>query len=245
MTDNITRICLWSGPRNISTALMYAFAQRMDTTVFDEPLYAHYLSKTPAREYHPGAEQVIAEMENDGEKVVHDLILGEHPTPVAFFKHMTHHLNDMDWGFLDQTVNVLLTRDPRDMLPSYAAVVETPTLKDVGYAAHIELFEYLQQRGQNPPVLDAKQVLLNPRKVLSELCARIGIPFQEQMLQWETGARPEDGSWAKYWYASVHRSTGFAKYRPKTEPFPTHLEPLLAECLPYYEQLSALAIQAK
>jgi hypothetical protein len=130
------------------------------------------------------------------------------------------------------------------MLPSYGAVIETPTLGDVGYAQHIELLEYLQTRGQNPPVLDSKQVLLNPKKVLSELCERIAIPFQEKMLSWEPGARPEDGSWAKYWYASVHRSTGFAKYSAKTEPFPEHLIPLLKECQPYYEQLSKLAIRA-
>ena len=240
----ITRICLWSGPRNISTALMYSFAQRPDTTVFDEPLYAHYLSKTPAREYHPGAEQVIAEMENDGELVVRDLILAPQPTPVAFFKHMTHHLIDLDWEFLGKTVNVLLTRDPVDMLPSYGAVVEQPTIKDVGYASHIVLLEYLQSIGQNPAVLDSKQVLLNPRKVLGALCDHLGIPFVEDMLAWDAGARPEDGSWAKYWYASVHRSTGFAPYRPKTTPFPAHLKPLLDECRPYYERLAALAIRA-
>jgi len=177
--------------------------------------------------------------------VVSDLILGDHPTPVVFFKHMTHHLNDLDWSFLDHTVNVLLTRDPRDMLPSYAAVVETPTLRDVGYAHHVELLDYLRARGQNPPVLDSKQVLLNPEKVLSKLCAQIRIPFQEQMLQWKAGARPEDGSWAKYWYHSVHRSTGFGQYTPKTDPFPKHLEPLPAECQPYYDQLSSLAIQAE
>lgn len=244
MSPEITRICLWSGPRNISTALMYSFAQRTDTTVFDEPLYAHYLSKTPARGYHPGAEQVIATMENDGEKVVRELMLGPAPTPVVFFKQMTHHLNELDWGFLDQTVNVLLTRDPREMLPSYAAVVETPTLRDVGYAQHIELLEYLQGRGQSPPVLDAREVLLDPHRVLSLLCARIGIPFQEQMLHWQPGPRPEDGSWAKYWYAGVHRSIGFEPYHPKNEPFPEKLEPLLAECLPYYEKLRALAIKA-
>lgn len=239
-----TRICLWSGPRNISTALMYAFAQRDDTTVFDEPLYAHYLSKTPAREYHPGADQVIAEMENDGEIVVRNLILGDHQTPVAFFKHMTHHLIQLDWTFLDDTVNILLTRDPVDMLPSYGAVVEQPTLADVGYAYHVKLLDYLQSRGQTPAVLDSKQVLLNPRGVLATLCDHIGIPFSEKMLSWQAGARPEDGSWAKYWYASVHRSTGFSPYRSKTEPFPAHLAPLLAECRPYYEKLAALAIPA-
>lgn len=240
-----TRICLWSGPRNISTALMYSFAQRPDTTVYDEPLYAHYLSKTPARAYHPGSDEVIATMENDGETVVRELILGPQPTPVVFFKHMTHHLFDLDPGFLDQTVNVLLTRDPVDMLPSYAAVVEHPTLKDVGYAHHVELLETLRDRGQSPPVLDSKQVLLDPRGVLSELCRRIGIPFHENMLSWEAGPRPEDGCWAPYWYASVHRSTGFSPYRPKTAPFPPHLEPLLAECRPFYARLQAAAIKAR
>lgn len=244
MDKNTVRICLWSGPRNLSTALMYSFAQRTDTAVFDEPLYAHYLSKTPARSYHPGAEEVIATMENDGQKVVDGLILGAHPSPVLFFKHMTHHLKDLDWGFLDHTVNVLLTRDPYEMLPSYAAWVETPSLQDVGYAQHLELLHYLQSRAQNPPVLDAKQILLNPKKVLGELCERIGIPFQDQMLQWEAGARPEDGLWAKYWYQSVHQSTGFGAYVPKSAPFPKSLKPLLAECQPYYDQLSALAIKA-
>jgi hypothetical protein len=244
MSSNIKRICLWSGPRNVSTALMYSFAQRNDSLVFDEPLYAHYLSKTPARAYHPGAEEVIATMENDGRKVVDDLILGNHPKPVLFFKHMTHHLNDLDWGFMDQTVNVLLTRDPVDMLPSYGAVVEAPSLKDVGYALHLELLEYLQSRGQNPPVLDSKQILLNPKKVLNELCERIDIPFQESMLNWEAGARPEDGSWAQYWYKSVHESTGFGAYVQKSSPFPKHLESLLAECQPYYAQLEKLAIRA-
>jgi hypothetical protein len=244
MIKKTTRICLWSGPRNISTALMYAFAQRPDTLVFDEPLYAHYLSKTPARAYHPGAEEVIAAQENDGEKVVADLILAKHPKPVTFFKHMTHHLIHLDRGFLDHTANVLLTRDPADMLPSYAAVVETPTLADTGYAQHVELLEYLRGRGQNPPVLDSQQVLRNPESVLTQLCERVGIPFHRGMLRWEAGARPEDGAWAKYWYASVHRSTGFAPYTPKAEPFPQKLKPLLAECQPYYEKLAALALRA-
>ena len=221
---------------------MYSFAQRSDCRVFDEPLYAHYLSKTPARAYHPGAEEVIATMENDGKKVVRDLILGDFDKPVVFFKHMTHHLVNLDLGFLSKTVNVLLTRDPVDMLPSYAAQVEKPTLLDVGYKQHIELLNYLQSIGQNPPVLDSKQILLDPKKVLSALCERIGIPFEDAMLSWRAGARPEDGSWAKHWYKSVHESTGFGKYVPKTNPFPESLKPLLEECKPYYEQLNAMAI---
>jgi len=244
MSKDTIRICLWSGPRNISTALMYSFAQRDDTVVYDEPLYAHYLSKTPARAYHPGAEEVIATMENDGEKVIRDLILDEQPKPVAFFKHMTHHLLDLDPSFLSRTVNILLTRDPVDMLPSFEKRIDNLPLGDVGYKSLIELLNVLRSRGQDPPVLDSNQVLLNPKKVLGELCDRIGIPFQEAMLRWEAGPRPEDGSWSKYWYKTLHQTTGFEKPLQKTEPFPEALKPLLEECQPYYEQLSAIAIQA-
>ena len=244
MSKEVVRICLWSGPRNISTALMYSFAQRADTLVYDEPLYAHYLSKHPAREYHPGAQEVIATMENDGEKVVRDLILGDQSRPVAFFKHMTHHVLNLDPGFLSRTVNVLLTRDPLDMLPSFATQIENLSLRDVGYKSHTELLSQLKSIGQDPPVLDSKQILLNPKKVLGELCDRIGIPFDEGMLSWEAGARPEDGSWAKYWYKSVHQTTGFGSYIPKSEPFPESLKPLLEECKPYYAQLSSVAIKA-
>jgi len=223
---------------------MYSFAQRDDTVVYDEPLYAHYLSKHPARDYHPGADEVIATMENDGNKVVRDLFLGDHPKPVALFKNMTHHSLNLGLGFLSETINVLLTRDPVEMLPSYAVWVEKPTLQDVGYKSHTELLSHLQSIGQDPPVLDSKQVLLNPQKVLGELCKHIGIPFDKAMLNWEAGARPEDGSWAQYWYKAVHQSTGFGKYIPKTEPFPESLKSLLDECIPYYEQLNALAIKA-
>ena len=244
MASNVLRICLWSGPRNISTALMYSFAQRDDTIVYDEPLYAHYLARTLAHTYHPGAHEVLATMENDGAKVVRDLILGDQPKPVAFFKHMTHHLVDLDVAFLAETVNVLLTRDPVDMLPSYVQQIEKPSLQDVGYQSHMELLSQLRAMGQDPPVLDSMQILLNPRKVLGELCARIGIPFQDAMLRWEAGARPEDGSWAKYWYRSVHQSTGFAPYCPKTKPFPEALKPLLEKCRSYYEELRTIAIKA-
>ncbi|MEM7119068.1 MAG: sulfotransferase family protein [Chloroflexota bacterium] len=237
------RICIWSGPRNISTALMYSFAQRSDTVVVDEPFYGHYLSQYPAYEYHPGAEEVVAIMENDWRKVVDD-ILAPKETPVIFYKMMTHHIMEIDWDFMRHTVNVLLTRAPQDMLPSYAKNVEQPQLLDTGYADHIKLLDYLQSIGQTPPVLESQEVLKNPRRVLGELCDQMGIPFEEAMLSWEAGPRPEDGSWAKYWYHNVHKSTGFQPYKPKTEPFPEHLRPLLAECLPYYEQLAPLAIMA-
>jgi hypothetical protein len=240
------RICLWSGPRNVSTALMYSFAQRPDTAVVDEPFYAHFLATTPARHYHPGAEEVLQTMNSDIHAVLREVIFAPYPgKTVVFFKQMTHHLVNMDWGFLADTVNVLLTRDPREMLPSYAKNIELPTMADVGYAQHWELLDYLQGLGQNTAVLDSRAILENPRGVLSQLCDHLGIPFDERMLSWPAGARPEDGSWAKYWYASVHNSTGFHPYRPKTDPFPPHLEPLLAECQPYYDALAAQAMRGK
>ncbi len=236
------RICLWSGPRNISTALMYSFAQRADTIVYDEPLYAHYLSKTTAKEYHPGAAEIIADQENDGNKVI-EMMMGKQPKPVAFFKHMTHHLIELDWSFMKDTVNVILTRDPQEMLVSFINQIEKPQLKDVGYAKHIELLNYLKANDLPVVVLDGKNVLLNPEKVLSELCEKVEVPFDKSMLSWKAGARPEDGIWAKHWYHNVHKSTGFGKYKPKEGVFPERLKPLLAECKPLYEELSALAIQ--
>lgn len=239
--DNIKRICLWSGPRNISTALMYSFAQRTDTRVYDEPLYAHYLSNTEADEYHPGSEDILATMENDGVKVI-DMMMGNHDTPVVFFKNMTHHILHLNKSFMKDVINVILTRDPVEMLPSFDKVIENPTMQDVGYKLHIDLLDYFNKVGIEPIVLDSKNVLLHPKKVLSILCERIGIPFDETMLQWQPGARQEDGIWAKYWYENVHKSSQFAQYRPKTEPFPDHLMPLLKSCQIYYDQLMKLSI---
>jgi hypothetical protein len=236
------RLNVWSGPRNVSTALMYAFAQRSDTRVVDEPLYAHYLRVSGAS--HPGREEVLAAQDQDGERVVRDVILGPCDRPVIFFKQMAHHLVALDRAFLGRTVNVLLTRDPHEMLPSLRENIPIPTLRDTGYATQTELLEELRELGQEPPVLDAREVQSNPRAVLGELCRRLGLRFEESMLAWKPGARPEDGVWAKHWYKNVHRSRGFEPYRPKKAPFPPELEPLLAECRPHYEALSRVAIRA-
>lgn len=237
------RICVWSGPRTISTALMYSFAQRADTTVVDEPLYAHYLRVTPADAYHPGADEVLASMDSDGERVVREVVLGAYDTPVVFFKQMTHHLVGLDTGFLDATANVILTRDPRDMLQSYAAVVEEPSLSDTGYPQNAALFAELRHRGQDPIVVDSTLTLQDPGSVLRQLCGRLGIDFDGAMLSWEAGPRPEDGVWAPHWYASVHRSTGFGPPRQHAEPFPDRLRPLLEACLPLYETLAVEALR--
>lgn len=242
MMEGVKRICLWSGPRNISTALMYSFAQRKDTKVFDEPLYAYYLRHHPqARKYHPGAEDILEAMENDGDTVV-AMMLSNSEKPVLFFKHMTHHLLGLDKGFMKDTVNVILTRDPRDMLSSFYKVIPNPTIDDVGYALHVELMSYF--KGNSIPfiVMEARRVLENPKQCLTDLCRFAGIAFDENMLSWKPQQRVEDGIWAKYWYHSVHQSSGFQTYKPKTDPFPKHLIPLLEDCLPYYNTLMNYAI---
>ncbi len=239
---NVLRINLWSGPRNVSTALMYSFAQRSDTRVIDEPLYAHYLRVSGAD--HPGRDEVLAWQENDGAKVVREVMLGPCDKPVLFMKQMAHHLVAIDRAFLAKTANVILTRDPEDMLPSLAENLKTPSLRDTGYAMQTELVSELRALGQDPPVLVAAEILRDPKSVLSKLCARLSIPFDEAMLAWKPGARPEDGIWAPHWYASVHRSSGFAPYSKKSAPFPERLRPLLAECRPHFAELAALAVRA-
>jgi len=235
------RICLWSGPRNISTTLMYSFAQRQDTKVFDEPLYAHYLSHTNAKEYHPGTQDILDSLEHDGKKVIENMMTNQEKS-VFFFKNMTHHLLGLNRDFMKDVYNVILTRDPLEMLPSFDKVISKPSMHDVGYAKHSELLDYFEAHNIKPIVLDSKRVLSNPKKVLTQLCEFIDIPFDENMLHWESGAREEDGIWAKYWYANIHQSTGFLKYKPKTAAFPKHLEPLLNECVPHYNKLLKYAI---
>lgn len=239
---SVRRICLWSGPRNVSTALMYSFAQRADTRVVDEPLYAHYLRVSGA--VHPGGDAVLAAQDSDGERVVRDVILGSCDRPVLFLKQMAHHLTSLDRGFLDRTLNVLLIRDPREMLTSLMKNIPTPSIADTGLAVQTELLADLRSRGQDPPVLDGRLLLENPRGVLGALCDRMGIPFEESMLAWSAGARPEDGVWAPHWYARVHESTGFAPYRPKEERVPERFGSLLDECLGHYERLAEAAIRA-
>lgn len=238
----VTRISLWSGPRNVSTALMYSFRQRSDTTVFDEPLYAHYLARSGVD--HPGGDEVLAAQDNDGERVVRDVILGPARTPVLFFKNMAHHLAGLDWSFLAQLQNVILTRDPAEMLPSLIRQVPDPDLDGTGLPMQVALLDAILDEGDDPIVLDSRLLLTDPRTVLTQLCERAGLEFEEAMLSWEPGPVPEDGVWARHWYDRVHRSTGFAEYQPKDEEVPDRLLPLLAQAIPLYERLFAYALRA-
>ena len=236
------RLSVWSGPRNVSTALMYSFRQRTDTVVVDEPLYGHYLRTSDAD--HPGAREVLNDMDDDGERVVRETILGPCRRRVHFFKNMAHHLPGLDQGFLDGVTNVLLIRDPTEMLPSLAKQLPSPIMRDTGLREQAVILDSVLARGEQPLVLDARELLLDPSGVLARACVRLGIPFEESMLSWPAGPKPEDGVWAQHWYHNVHASTGFSPYRPYTEPFPDRLKPLLQECLPIYERLQEYAIKA-
>jgi len=221
---------------------MYSFAQRSDTQVIDEPLYGHYLRVTDA--VHPGADEVMADMDCDAQSVIQNTILGPCDRPVLFMKQMAHHLVDIDRNFLSQTTNVLLIRDPFDMLPSLVNQIEKPVILDTGLKMQAELLKELQTLGQNPPVLDSRELLKDPKHALTQLCDILDIPFENNMLSWQPGPRKEDGIWAKHWYRNVHKSTGFQPYHPKPEPFPTKLRPLLDECRPYYDLLYGQSIKA-
>lgn len=218
---------------------MYSFAQRPDTRVVDEPLYAHYLRVSGAD--HPGRDEVLAAQDADGERVVRDVILGADDRPVLFFKQMAHHLVELDRGFLEKTVNVFLIRDPREMLPSLSVNIPQPTLADTGLGFQAELLDELRRAGQDPPVLDAQLLLEDPSARLQSLCRRLELDWNPDMLAWSAGPRAEDGVWAPHWYANVHRSEGFAPYRAKTDPLPEHLREVHELCRPHYAKLRAEA----
>lgn len=236
-------ICLWSGPRNVSTALMYSFAQHDDVKVVDEPLYGHYLRVSGAP--HPGRDKVLQTVNCDGDALMQDLLAeqAEMGDTRLFMKHMAHHLVDLDLDFLQQTRNILLVRNPREMLPSLTIQLPDAALKDTGLQQQWDLYTSLDAAGRTPTVLDSRELLLNPEMVLRQLCQRIALPFTARMLHWKAGPRPEDGVWAPHWYHAVHQSTGFAPYRAKSG-FPKHLRALLDECKPWYERLFTHAIRA-
>ncbi len=236
------KICLWSSPRNISTAMMYSFAQRPDTIVFDEPLYGHYLRITGVQ--HPGNGEILQSQEQDGNKVVKKIILADYEKPVSFFKQMTHHLVDLDEIFLSLVSNILFIRDPKQIISSYAQVRPDVNMQDIGIEKQWRLFEQLGKNKLKPIVLDSNEILKAPEKVLKDLCAVLHIPFYPEMLHWHAGPKKEDGVWAKYWYENVHRSTGFETQKTSSRPLPRYLEPLYNESKKYYDHLFQYSLKA-
>lgn len=226
---------MWSGPRTVSTALMRSFGNRSDTVVVDEPLYGYYLARTGID--HPGRDEIIASMPGGWREVTDRLVTAPLPAgaTVSYQKHMTHHLlPEIDRGWLAGLTNAFLIRDPRRLLASYARVRSAPVLADLGLEQQAEIFAAF-----GGPVIDSADILRRPRAALEALCDALGIGFDPAMLSWPAGPRPTDGVWAKYWYDSVWRSTGFAPYREQSRiELPPELEPLAARCEPYYQELA-------
>jgi len=243
---------------------MRSFENRPDTAVIDEPLYGFYLARTGIS--HPGREEILAAMPTDWREVIRNLTAGQLPagTSVCYGKHMTHHLlPEVDRAALRGLRHAYLIRDPGRLLASYAKVRQAPTMADLGLAQQAEIFQMF-----GGPVIDAGDLTIRPRQALEALCDALGIPFDPAMLSWPAGPRPTDGVWAKYWYASVWRSTGFAARTELASPAgaaepaspAAHHDPAaapgsredgdatettsdlnrLAElCQPYYDELSA------
>jgi hypothetical protein len=235
------RIAMWSGPRNISTAMMRAWENRGDCTVADEPLYAAFLAASGID--HPGREDVIAAGETDVRKVVASL-LGPVPggKPVWYQKHMAHHLlpeTPREW--IPGLTNLLLIRDPGEVVSSYIKSRANVTPEDIGLLQQTDLYDaIIAATGKSPPVIDAGDFLRAPEAYLRALCAMFGIEFTARMLEWPAGRRESDGIWAKYWYAAVEASTGFEPWRPRAVTLDGAATRVAEVCLPHYRRLHAV-----
>jgi hypothetical protein len=238
------RIAMWSGPRNISTAMMRAWGNRDDTVVIDEPFYACYLKTTGKK--HPGAEEVIAAGETDWRKVVARLTGPISKGKQIFFqKHMTHHLlPEMDREWLGAVTNCFLIRDPREVINSYIKKREDPAIEDLGFVQQAEIFDFIRTRSNAvPPVVDAKDVLQNPEGTLRLLCEAVGVEFSKSMLSWPPGLRDTDGIWARHWYGEVAKTTSFQSYHSTQYEVPQRFREIYERCRECYERLFACRLR--
>lgn len=236
-------INLISSPRNISTALMYSFAQRADITVLDEPFYGTYLRKTDAD--HPGKSEIIAGMPSTDDQTLEKIQKQAQKTEHVFVKNMAHHLIKMDLSFLDGYTNLFLIRNPKQLIASFAQVIPNPKMSDIGIQRQAELYSYLEKSSGKPPlVLDSNEILKNPASVLSQACKAIDIPFMENMLHWPAGEIHDDVPWIKHWYANVLKTEGFGKQSTSERPLPEQCKALYDASLHYFETLAKQAIKA-
>jgi hypothetical protein len=238
MANTPVRIAMWSGPRNISTAMMRAFENRGDCAVVDEPFYAHYLDETGLD--HPGREAVIAAGETDWRAVVASLT-GPVPDgkPVFYQKHMTHHmLAHIGHDWFEAVTHVFLIRDPREVLVSYLKSRPHATAEDIGMLQEANLYDEIAARtGSATPVIDADAFLKNPEGHLRALCSLLQIPFTPRMLQWPAGPRATDGVWAPFWYDAVLKSTAFEPWRERDLRVPAAQRTTIDTCMPAYVRL--------
>ncbi len=234
------RVAMWSGPRNLSTAMMRSWGNRPRCVVVDEPLYAAYLARTGLD--HPGREDVIASQPTDLDAVVAGLLAPRtDDVEVVYAKHMTHHLpDDLDLSWTSALRNVLLIRDPAEVVASYVRSREACEPDDIGLLQQVRL---LDAWAEQPPVIDAGDFLRDPEAHLRWLCDWLGIDFTDRMLAWPPGPRETDGVWARHWYDAVWRSTGFEPWRPREVDLSAHDAAVAAACRPAYERLHDLRLR--
>ena len=243
MTPDPQRIAMWSGPRNLSTAMMYSFAARGDCQVWDEPFYAAYLQKTGMD--HPMRDEVIAAGLADSRAVASACLAPLNAEQSLFYqKHMTLHMvPEFDRGFMRGLTNVFLIRHPARVIASYAKKREAPELADIGFVQQAELFDDVADwLGHAPLVIDSADIRATPRETLSRLCASLNIPFTDRMLRWPAGPKPFDGVWAPHWYNAVHASTGFDEPEADLPTLSPEFQRLCDLALPYYERLERLKL---
>ena len=237
-SQNKKRIAMWSGPRNISTAMMRSFGNRGDTFVIDEPFYAFYLSESGFD--HPGKDEVLKSQSTNWDEVV-TLITGDIPDNkfIWYQKHMVHHIaDDKDIDWLKNFHNCFLIRHPKEVIISYLKQAPISGIADLGFVQQVNLFKKIKTlTGKAPFVFDAKDILIDPEKHLKKMCNYLNINFSQKMLKWPKGKRITDGVWSPYWYKNVIKSNSFFSYKNSQEKFPPQYKNLLNECLPYYDYL--------
>lgn len=230
------RIAMWSGPRNLSTAMMYAFGNRPDCEAWDEPFYSAYLSETGLA--HPMRQKVLASQPSQYGAVV-ERLLSTPSKPVQYLKLMTHHMRpDMPLDWAEGFTNIHLIRHPARVIASYTAKRAEITLDDIGFPQASRLYTALPG-----PIIDSADIRAHPEAILRALCAAIDLPFDTAMLGWPRGPKPFDGAWAPHWYDAVHRSTGFAAAEGPLPDVPDQHQPLLTRALAIYEALHHARLQ--
>jgi hypothetical protein len=238
----MTRIInMWAAPRNISTAMMYAWNQRTDTTVLDEPLYGHFLAVTGLD--HPMREEVLSATATDEQGVLDLMFHSNVDTPLLFIKNMAHHIEGMDLNFIDNMDSFILTRDPSQMIPSLSrGLGRVPSVADTGYGVQVEILDRILTSGETPIVVDSAAVLNDPRATLATLCRSLDVPFDEAMLSWPVGAKSIDGVWGSHWYKRLHTTTGFESSSSSDETVTDELAETYAACESLYERLTEYTI---
>ena len=234
MSNNII-ISMWSGPRNLSTALMRSFGNRSDVTnVLDEPFYASYLVST--NKDHPMKKEVIQSQLTNIDDVKKNCQVAN--KGVTYQKHMTHHIIDKDYSWMNELINCFLIRNPKMVVHSFMKSWNDGGFEDIGFQQQYDIYKYVQENiNDNPIIIDASKLRNDPKRVLSKFCEIVGLEWDEKMLSWSTGLKDYDGVWAKHWYPSVLNSTSFKPESKKQINLSDNEKTIVDRAMPIYEEL--------